>query len=436
MNPLLLALLFQTMPLPARSSLENPIVITQAPKQIKADYDKTWARFISGKDDAAVEREIEKLLKKQKDFAPALVVQAYQDLYLARNREAQLKLEKVLSQNPSHRIALFYLAELAYLRRAFQPASELYSRLLAVDNSRPDLEIKRQKALLLATETFIRNATREEESGRLAEAESLYREALQLAPLDSTLQRRLGLLLMKQQKWEEALSVFSRQLESNQAANRFDDEPPRYIVEILTTLGRSTEAQEARERLAASGSSGGGEVDLGKVSDLSDLEDLGRWGLEIERFRDLEAANVINREQLSAMIVRYFPQVSDLGGDARIVTDIQDSWAQSEIQTVLNAAILDPLPNRRFGPSQTVTRGDLAVALSRVARLLGGIAGSGPPIPAPDLAPSHASYGEVQLVLQSGLLSLDEAGNFGIKEHVSGKQAVSAAARLLGLIAK
>jgi len=243
MSIVLLVLLFQAVALPPRAALVNPGDAVEIPKKLKKDYDKTWARFVTGKDDSNVLRDADKILKKQGNFVPALLVEAYVDLYLARNDEAERQFERVLAQDPKHRIALFYLAELSFSRDDFRRASQLYGRLLELDNighDRPELEMKRQKALLLATENLLRAAARAEVDGRLTEAEDLYRQALQIAPQEPILHGELGILLLQEKKWDAALTSLRRQVELGGST----EEVQRHIADALTGLGRTDEARD------------------------------------------------------------------------------------------------------------------------------------------------------------------------------------------------
>ena len=116
------------------------------------------------------------------------------------------------------------------------------------------------------------------------------------------------------------------------------------------------------------------------------------------------------------------------------MTDIQDSWAISEIQTVVALGILDPLPNHTFQPSRIVTRGEFATAMARLSRIIGAKLNSAAPIPTSDLASSGPLYQDVQLVLGYGMLSLDKAEKFGVDEPVTGREAVSAEVQLIKIL--
>src|SRR5206468_2835230 len=134
-----------------------------------------------------------------------------------------------------------------------------------------NFEPKREKALLLATENLVRSAAQAEADNRFNDAEQLYRQALSIAPKDPTLHSRFADLLTKAGNPNEA-----------EAELRIAEElmPPR------TAIVRSETA-----------------------SKNDDLEDLGRWGNDIERFHQIQDAQAMTREQTAAIIVKYFPQI-------------------------------------------------------------------------------------------------------------------------------
>ena len=424
MNLLLVLLLLQSLLLPPRYAMENPAAVSAVPEKLKNNYDKLWSRFTVGKDDSKVLTDFDRLLKRQKNFEGAVLVQAYIHLYTRNEPEAANKLEQALAINPNNRIAIYYLAELAFARADYARASDLYARLLAVNNTRSDLETKREKALLLATDNLLRSADRAEQENRLANAEELYRQALLIAPNEPTFRERLAQLLGKEKKWDEALAQYRRQLELG--GQRGDTE--KNIAEALMNLGQTEEAREVLDRLRKQGS-----VDESLEAKVNELEDLGRWGNDIGSFREIKDADSLTREQLAAVIIRYFPQFTDFRQLPQIVTDIEGSWARVEIQTVVGIGLIDPLPNHTFEPATPISRGQFALLLSRMISLLSISPNSAPPIPLTDVVPSTTLYSEIQLIVGHGLMSLDDGGNFNLNGNVSGKEAVSAVEHLLAL---
>ena len=397
MNLVLIAILLQSLLLPARNAIENPAAVSEVPAKLKKDYDKLWVRFTEGKDDAKLVKDLDNLLKKQKDLAAALIIEAYIDLYQNNETSAGRKFEQVLAGNPGNRIALYYLAEFAFARNDYARASDLYSRLLAVDKTHPEVEAKRQKALLLAVESELQ-----------AEA-------------------RLAEVAAKEKKWDEALKHYRRELE---LVGR-NSEIEKNEAEALMNLGRTDEGREVLDRLRKSG-----RVDENLEAQVKELEDLGRWGNDIESFHTIKSAESVKREQLAAILVRYFPQITELRQSPQILTDIQDSPASAEIQTIVGLGLMDTLPNHTFQPSSEITRAEFARTLARLVRLLRVAPSEAPPVPVSDVAPSNALHEEIQLVLGHGLMTLDDAGNFRLDGNVSGEETVRAVERLLALTRK
>jgi len=419
-------MLLQSFVVPQRAMLENPAVVTPIPKKLQKDYDNLWMRFMASKtakDDIKVANDAAKLLQKNREFPPLLLLQAYVILYRGRESDAYRQFAAVTAADPKNRIALYYLAEMSFSRNDFASAADYYSRLSAVTSLQPELEVKRQKAQLLAVDSLVRDGAIAETAGRLSDAEAIYRRALESAPSEPVLHGLLASVLERQRNWEGALSEYRRQI----GLAGPNDDAQRHIVEILTNLGRTEEAQALTQRLGEASA-----PDDEGARRAQELEDLGRWGADIGRFRDIVSSGSITREQLAVLLVRYFPQIQTLSQSTQIVTDAQDSWASREIQTVLGLGIVDLQANHMYQPARIVTRGEYATTLGRMIRIVGATPASVSPIPTPDLASSSALYQDVQLVLQYGLMTLDSTGKFGIDEPVSGKEAVNAEVRLMG----
>jgi hypothetical protein len=162
-----------------------------------------------------------------------------------------------------------------------------------------------------------------------------------------------------------------------------------------------------------------------------DLEDLGRWGSEIEVFHQIRDTEAVTREQFATLIVRYFPQLTEFRQKPQIITDIQNSSARADIQHVVGTGLMEPFPNHDFEPLEGLSRGDLALAFARLSRLLGLSPDQIPSAPAPDVTPTNALYADIQLVLGYSIMTLEDSGSFNVSGHVSGRQAVSSAGRLL-----
>ncbi|PYS02775.1 MAG: hypothetical protein DMG15_20195 [Acidobacteria bacterium] len=395
MNICLLAflLLQSSLLLPPRGSAVNPAAVSQVPAKLQKDYDKLWSRFVSGQSDAQLMKDIANFMKKQKNFDPVLTIDAYIELYKGNDAEAARKFQQAFAINSKNWIAAYYLAELAYTHQDYGQANTFYSLLLDLDKSRTDVEPKREKALLLATEKLLRSAAQAEADDRFSDAEQLYRQALNIAPKDPALHSRLADLLAKAGKQAESAAE-------------------RKIAEELTPRRASILRSEA-----------------GSKDD--DLEDLGRWGNDIERLHEIRDAQNVSREQIAALIVKYFPQVVEHRQNQQIVTDIDSSWAREEIQIAVDAGLMSIFPNHTYEPSAAISRGEFAAPMARLIRLLGLAASANPPISITDMAPTNAQYADVQLVLGYGLMNIQDSGVFDVSAELSGREAVRAAAHLL-----
>ena len=155
MTFLVLAILLQIqIGLPQRIQLENPSVAHPLARKTQKDFDKLWKRFLSGKDDSKVSRDLQKLLRKSEEPISLLLFQVYVDLYSGKSNDAERELQEILSRDPSNSTALFYLADLAYSRGDFVTATAYFQRLQSVDSSISGIEMKSQRALLLALEAL------------------------------------------------------------------------------------------------------------------------------------------------------------------------------------------------------------------------------------------------------------------------------------------
>lgn len=395
MNTLLIGLLLlqSSLLLPPRAALENPAAVSKVPPKIQKDYDKLWSQFVAAKSDLQLIKQLDNLIKKQQSFDPALTLQAYIDLYQGNDAGAAEKFQQLFSSNPANRIALYYLAELAYAHQDYSQAHRFYSLLLSVDSNRTDIEPKRQRALLLAIDQLIRSAALAENDNRLSDAEGLYKQALTILPNDPTLHLRLADLLVKENKLDEAAGQ-----------RKASDE----------LLPRHTET-----------------VRNNPEPNADDLDDLGRWGSDIGVFREIQASPSVSRERVAAIIVRYFPQITERPRIPQIVTDIETSWARSEIQTVVDLGLMDTFANHTFDPSALVSRGEFATAVARLIEILSLPPVTSTPIPTPDVAPTNTQYSDIQLVVGRGLMTLQDSGEFGVSDNLSGQDAIRAAERLL-----
>jgi tetratricopeptide (TPR) repeat protein len=396
MNFLLISLLLQMqISLPDRATVVNPVSTYSIPKQFQKDYDKIWNRFLAGKDDVKVSAELDKLQKKAGELLPALLLRSYLDLYAGRQSDAERRFRSVLEKSSTDPVALYYLGEIAYSRSDFIDASTYYGRLNRTGARTPSLEQKSQRALLLAMDKLLQEAKQAIADNRLTDAEKLYRRALDLAPSEPALHQQLADVLAHEGKREEAEAVAVRE-------------------------------SGARDR----------ESFVAAAVNPENAADVGRWGSAIGHFHEIQETESLTREQLAALLMNYFPILGSFGSTPEVLADVEQSWAESAIQTVVRIGLLDSMANHTFQPARTVTRGEFAACLARLTRLLGVPAGTRAAIRPLDVVPDSTLYRELQPVLGYELMTLDNAGNFNVGASLRGAEAVITAEKLLRLLQK
>ena len=86
--------------------------------------------------------------------------------------EADRRFQQVLARHSTDPLALFSRGEIAYARGDFVAANDFFTRLQA-RRPAPEVDLKRQRALLLAMDTLWQAARRASADNRLTEAERL-----------------------------------------------------------------------------------------------------------------------------------------------------------------------------------------------------------------------------------------------------------------------
>jgi hypothetical protein len=388
MTVILISLLLQVqITLPERASLSNPALTYTVPQQTQKDFEKLWKRFLTGKEDSKVFDELTKTLKKHPELVPALLAQSYVDLYAGRYSEAERRFELVLSKNPSDVVALTYLADFAYARGNYVRAAEYYTRLKTVNTAASSLQMKSQRSLLLAMDSLLQGARRAIAENRSTDAQQLYQQALSLAGHEPGLR----------EQFSEALNP-----KTDEKTVALDLAPVAVI--------------ESKPNVP--------------------IEDLGRWGSQIDHFREIRLSESLTREQLAALLAGYFPELTQFRTSDDVLADVEQSWARQAIQLVVGVGLLDPRANHTFQPARTVTRGEFATVIARLTRLFSLPAQTTPLIRPLDVVPGSTLYLELQPVLGYGLMTLDNAGNFNVRDAVRGEEAVNIAEKLHRLLQK
>ena len=202
---LLIFVVLQSLLLPPRAAIENPAVASQIPLKIRKDYDKLWTRFVSGKEDAKLVKDLDKLIKKQKTFDPALIIEAYIDLYKRDDVAARQKLTQALTRSPNNPIALYYLCRNSVRAQRVRACNDSLCATARCGTPRgPILKPngKRHSCLRRRNSCDLSRVLKARIGWQMPN--SHYRQALTMLPKEPTLHARLADLLARENKKEEA----------------------------------------------------------------------------------------------------------------------------------------------------------------------------------------------------------------------------------------
>jgi tetratricopeptide (TPR) repeat protein len=187
-----------------------------------------------------------------------------------------------------------------------------------------------------------------------------------------------------------------------------------------------------------------------KAADIEDTPDLRRRIAAIaERarearlpaeFRALRDTPQITRGDLAALVGIRLEALLRLAPQRDVViTDTRGHWAADWITVAARTGIVEAFENHTFQPRARLRRVDLAIAASRVLRLLAAIRPSlrsrldeRPRIA--DMPPGHLNYPDVAVAVAAGIVPLD-GDRFDMARPVSGAEAIAAVDRLRALAA-
>ncbi|MEO6213268.1 MAG: tetratricopeptide repeat protein [Vicinamibacterales bacterium] len=265
------------------------------------------------------------------------------------------------------------------------------------------------------------------QAGRLAEAQAAYEQAIAASPQSPFLYRELSDVERRQGLLGPALAHATRatELEPGDARNFM------VLAEVLEAQGQFGRAAEALANAVAIDSS---DTLTGRIEALRAKA---AFTSMPDEYRAIDQASTVTRAQLAALIgVGLDRLIQRAPNRQAVLTDVRTSWAAPWILAVTRAGVMEAYPNHTFQPDGGLSRGGLAVAVSRVLNL---IAVENPRLGARwrdarrkfgDLSPGHLSYPAASVAVEAGVMTLGEKGNFELTRPVSGIEAIAAIRKL------
>jgi predicted negative regulator of RcsB-dependent stress response len=304
-----------------------------------------------------------------------------------------------------------------------------FESALALDSSLTDLRPRIDVLRFRNLQQLIANARSAAASGRAEEARAAYARAIEASPESAFLHRELAMLERKQGNAQAALQHFRR-------ASELDPGDASSLVQIGELLEQQQDhaGAEAAYRKAADIE---GTPELTKR--IAALTERAREERRPTEFRVIADAPQITRADLAALIVvRLEPLLRTAPQRDVVITDTRGHWAADSITQVARAGIIEPFENHTFQPRARLRRVDLAIAASRVLRLL---AATRPNLRArfderpriADMPAGHLNYPDVAVAVAAGIVPLLDGSRFDMARPVAGAEAIAAVDRLRAL---
>lgn len=390
---------------------------------------QAWNRLQSG-DLRGAEREFNALMSGG-TFHPAAAGLGY--VHLARKGfdDAVAAFDRALAADAAYVPALLGKGEALLGKNEQAAALAVFEQALAANPSMTSVRSRVDVLRFRAVQEQVARAQEAARAGRLDEAEAAYERAIAASPDSGFLYRELAGVEQQRGNAAEALAHARKAIE----LDRNDAAAHAIAGAVLESQGdyaAAAAAFEAAASLEESAAYRARAADLRRKADDAALP---------AEYQEIAASPAINRAQLAALLGRRLDRFV-AGAPQRppvVMTDIRGHWANTYIQSVTRARLMDAFPNHTFQPGAVMRRGDFAQVISRALTVIGQ---RRPDLAAKwraarpaftDVSASHLAYPAVAAAVASGVMTA-ENGAFGFTRPVTGADALEALARLQALI--
>lgn len=409
---------------PAYPTPDVPAALKVTP-DVRDRHSLAWRRLQAG-DLRGAQRDFAALLKQQPAFYPAETGLGYVALADRQFKNAVTRFAAATSRNERYLPAWIGLSEAEIGLDNDAGAIKALERIVALDPKRESARTRLELLRFRELQTLLESAHRARQAGRLPEAEATLEKALALSPSSNLVLRELAIV-------ETARGTLDAAEGHARKAIQIDPSD----AESHAALGAVLKARERYRDAAAA------------YAKAASIDPRPAWSAEAEalrekfinasipaEFRDLPSAPTITRGQLAAFIgVRLDELVT--GAPKRpvsVATDIRNHWAATWIVAVTQAGIMDVFANHTFQPGATVSRSDLAHAVSQMLRIAGSPAelakwrAARPKFA--DLPTTHLSYPAAALAVTAGAMSVQAGDRFAATRPATGRDVAAAVSRI------
>jgi tetratricopeptide (TPR) repeat protein len=301
-----------------------------------------------------------------------------------------------------------------------------FGAALAVDPSLTELQRRIEVLRFRGLERELAAARAAARGGKADEARRAYEAAIASSPDSAFLYRELAAVERQAGAADAALTHYRRAivLDPNDATSFAQ------VGELLEAAGDQGGALAAYDSALRIEPNAG--VEARRDALVARIE-LAKLPAE---YRAIDSAAQITRADLAALIgIRLSAVVQAMRSrEPLLVTDVRSHWAETWIQTVGRAGIIEAFPNHTFQPRTIVRRADLAEAANKILARLGTPAQlkvwQSARTSFSDISPGHLAYRAASVAVAAGVMGAAADGSFQPSRVVTGAEAIEAVQRL------
>jgi len=389
-------------------------------------YEEGWKYLKTGKPDRAIKSFEKSNVNDEQLFL------GFGYAFMAQNKHdlAKKNFDKCLKINPENLQAQYGIATMYELQNQPEKAFLVYSKLRASNPENAWVKVRYESIKSTETEKYLKKARMHKEAGN----DEFYIDALQAAvrfsPEIVDIKIEIADYYLAQEDYDLAAKAYEEVLEK--VPNNED---------ILLKLAGVYEQQEKFDsailiyRKMQQWKPGDLTID-NKITDLkSKFYEL---NLPV-KFKSIFFKDKLNREDLAALLGYYFDQYLEPVPPV-IITDIGGSFAKEYIIRVCSLKLMKLRPDHSFDRYTSVNRAAFAVVMDSLIKYLENSKAEkftiqftplDEAIEPTDITPAHRYYNVIKFLVNSDIMKLNEAGEFGVTESISPSEALTALKKIL-----
>ncbi|OGF64534.1 MAG: hypothetical protein A2Y62_06805 [Candidatus Fischerbacteria bacterium RBG_13_37_8] len=397
------------------------------------DLTKAWLYYQKGQLEDAM-FQIRKSLTAAPKTPYLWVMEGYINMALGQMHKAEKNFNAALKLEENYPSALNVLAFIAFRNENFPLAHNLYKKLEQLHPDFPYVKIKTALATLKTVDHYRTIAQEALANRKYISAIESYKKAIVVYPTIWELHYDLASIFLELKDYKNAIVYL--QLAVN--LNPDNKQAKELLADLLYNTGDYAHALDFYKDLLLYQPNNNNWI--AKAQECERQIDFFQLP---EEFRNAEKSNKVSRAIFAAYLSFKIPYLSHIPSKRNIILiDISPHWAKDFIIKIVNLGIIEPFPNHTFQPYAFLNRGDLAVSMDRLLRLLSTVNpdidlnSASTEIEIADISKSSSQYPSVAKAVNLGFMDLNEKSQFNADTLVTGKELVTILNKIIPLFPK